>query len=305
MQAERFFSASRLAIVAGKGGVGKTVVAAAWARAAAQSGLDTLFVSLAGRANACASLGIAQLGYAETVVTERLRARAITPDEALTDYLRDHGMARVAHHMATTGVIDMVATATPGVRDLVVLGKIKQLVASDAAQLVVVDAPAAGHAIAFLDSARALHDSARIGPIHQQASEVLAMLRDGRRSQVILVALPEETPVNELIETAFRLEDQVGVALGPIVVNGVLPDIAGIDAPLPDALSPRSLGVLSAVGAHWVARRTQQVAQIERLAGALPLPQLHLPQLFSAGIGTAESSELACALIGEVETLGS
>ena len=69
----------------------------------------------------------------------------------------------------------------------------------------------------------------RVGPINTQAVDVLELLTDPERCQVVLVTLPEETPVNELVETAFNLEDQVGVGLGPVVVNGLYPDRPGLD----------------------------------------------------------------------------
>src|SRR3546814_4074076 len=77
-------------------------------------------------------------------------------------------------------------------------------------------APAAGHAITFLQSARALLDTVRVGPINAQAREVLEMLTDHERCRLVLVTLPEETPVNELVDTAFSLEDRVGVGLAPV-----------------------------------------------------------------------------------------
>src|SRR5687768_12868819 len=131
--------------------------------------------------------------------------------------------------MASTGVLEVVATATPGIKDLLVLGKVKHLEQSRQSDLLVLDAPAAGHALSFLDAARVLHDTAKVGPIHHQAVEVLAMLRDPARTQVTLVTLAEETPINELIETAYRLEDQLRVSLGPVIINGVLPDLPGVD----------------------------------------------------------------------------
>src|SRR3546814_6173025 len=91
-------------------------------------------------------------------------------------------------------------------------------------------APAAGHAITFLQSARALLDTVRVVPINAQAREVLEMLTDHERCRLVLVTLPEETPVNELVDTAFSLEDRVGVGLAPVVVNGLYDHVPGIDA---------------------------------------------------------------------------
>ena len=117
----------------------------------------------------------------------------------------------------------MVATAIPGVRDILVLGKIVQLERAHTADLIVVDGPAAGHATTFLTSAHGLLDSSRAGPIHAQAADVVGFLSDPARCQVVLVTLAEETPVNETVETAFTLEDRVGTHLGPVIVNCLYP----------------------------------------------------------------------------------
>ena len=138
---------------------------------------------------------------------------------ALDEYLREHGFGRIAKRLSTSGVIDVVATAAPGIDDIVVLGKIKQLERSGDWDVIVVDGPAAGHAITFLTSAAGLRDAVRGGPIRTQADEVLELLGDPTRCQVVLVTLPETTPVNEVVETAFALEDRVGVQLGPVVVT--------------------------------------------------------------------------------------
>ena len=123
----------------------------------------------------------------------------------------------------------MVGTAAPGIDDLVVLGKIKQLERYGSWDLVLVDGPAAGHAVSFLTSASGLLDAIGAGPVHDQAREVAAMLGDPRRCRVTLVTLPEATPVNELLDTAEILRARVGVTLGPVVVKQV-----DRDEPLPD-----------------------------------------------------------------------
>ena len=194
--------------MAGKGGVGKTTVTAVLARAAADAGQRVLAIELDGKPVLPELLG-------------ELPCQAISASKALEEYLRDHGFGRVAKRLSTSGVIDVVATAAPGIHDIVVLGKIKQLERSGEWDVIVVDGPAAGHAVTFLTSAAGLHDAVRSGPVRIQADEVLELLRDPTRAQVVLVTLPETTPVNEVIETAYALEDRVGVRLGPLVVNGV------------------------------------------------------------------------------------
>ena len=124
-----------------------------------------------------------------------------------------------AKRLISSGALEVVANAVPGMKDILVLGKVKSLDESRAADLIIVDAPAAGHAVSFLLSPRGLLDAVRVGPINKQAADVVALLTDPARCQVVLVTLPEETPVSELIETAYAIEDRAGVALGPVVVN--------------------------------------------------------------------------------------
>jgi dethiobiotin synthetase len=216
--------------VAGKGGVGKTTVSAALARAAALVGLSTLVVEVEGRSGLPAMFGKPDLTYDEIVLAEGVRARTITPDQALLEYLRDHGLSRISKRLVASGALDVVATAAPGIKDILLLGKVKQLERSGTADLIVLDAPAAGHAVTFLQSARGLLDAVSVGPINTQARDVLDLLEDHRRCQVVLVTIPEETPVNEAVDTAYLLEDRVGVSLGPIVVNGLYPELEGIGA---------------------------------------------------------------------------
>jgi len=312
----RFFGASRLVIVAGKGGVGKTTVSAALARAAALVGLSALVVEVEGRSGLPALFGRAELGYDEIVLSPGgldaadVRARTVTPDAALLEYLRDHGLSRISKRLVSSGALDVVATAAPGIKDILLLGKVKQLERSETADLIVLDAPAAGHAITFLQSARGLLDAVRVGPINAQARDVLDLLEDHERCQVMLVTIPEETPVNEAVETAFSLEDRVGVSLGPIVVNGVHPDVDGLD--VDPAVAAAAAGVdlrdgeeaaLRAAAGFRRQRRELQREQIDRLGDQLPLPQLRMPFLFSAALGPDEVDVLAHALLDGIGSL--
>ncbi len=323
MDPARFFAQSRVVIVAGKGGVGKTTVSAALAVAAARSGRSTLIVELEGKSGLPSLFGQPELGYDEAVLrpgagpdgAADVAARALTPDDALLDYLADHGLNRVSRRLVSSGALDIVATATPGIRDILVLGKVKQLEVSRAHDLIVVDAPAAGHAIAFLRSAAGLLDAVSVGPIHTQAADVQAMLTDPARCEVLLVTLPEETPVNEVVQTAYSLEEEVGVSLAPVVVNGIYPSLAGVGADPREAAANAGVSLdtgplagtadaLADAGRFRLARSELQQTQLARLAEALPLPQLHLPYLFSTELGPAELDTLADALIGAVGALG-
>lgn len=304
--------------MAGKGGVGKTVVAATMARAAARVGLSALVVELEGKSGLAAMFGQQPLDYEEAVLSAgggpageaEVRARTLTPDEALLDYLRDHGLSRISKRLVSSGALDVVATAAPGIKDILILGKVKQLERAGEADLIVLDAPAAGHAITFLRSASALLDTVRVGPINAQAEAVLAMLTDHERCRVVLVTLPEETPVNELVDTAFSLEDRVGVGLGPVVVNGIYDDLPGLTtdpeaaaAEAGTSLREGEADALRAAAAFRIDRMALQVEQVGRLAAQLPLAQIRLPYVFTSEIGPLELDHLADRLLAEIEAL--
>ena len=229
MDRDAFCRQSKVVVVAGKGGVGKTTVTATLAKMAADLGLEVLVIELDDAGGLHNLFGReTAFDYAEEILYERpgggrVRGRVITPDDALLEYLEEHGLRRVAKRLVAAGVLEVVATAIPGIREILVLGKVKQLERSANSDLIVLDAPAAGHAVTFLTSALGLMDAARGGPLRAQAQDVVEMLRDPARCQVMLVSLPEETPVNELIESAYRFEDLVGVALAPVVVNSCYP----------------------------------------------------------------------------------
>jgi anion-transporting ArsA/GET3 family ATPase len=283
---DEFFSSSKLFIVAGKGGVGKTTVAASLARLATTCGRRTLLVDVERKRGIAAAFGVAPLTYDEQVLVPAdalvpaaaLLGRTITPDDALVEWLGDHGLRRLGDRMVATGLVDIIATATPGIRDLLVLAKVKQLVVEGAYDTVVLDTPASGHAITFLRSPLGLAEAVRSGPIKRQSDEVLNLLHDPARTRVVLVTLAEETPVNELVETAYQLEESVGVALGPVVVNGLVDAVPLLTAAVRNRLSAGEQRAVAEALEFETARFANQSAQCERLADVLPLPQLRLPE---------------------------
>ena len=298
--------------------MGKTVVSAALARAAALSGRSALVVEVEGKSGLPRMFGHDELGYDDLVLSKGggpegaadVSARTITPDAALLEYLEDHGLSRISKRLASSGALDVVATAAPGIRDILVLGKVKQLQRARAADVLILDAPAAGHAITFLRSARGLLDAVKVGPINTQARDVLELLQDHQRCQVVLVTLPEETPVNELVETAFSLEDDVGIGLGPVVVNGMYGELPGLDTDPEAAASDAGVsllggeaGVLAEAADFRLHRIQLQREQVERLSEQLPLPQITLPFLFESEIGPAEIDTLARAALAAIEAI--
>lgn len=293
-------TATNVVIVAGKGGVGKTTVTAVIARAASRDGRRVLVVELDGKPTLDELLRNDGGGDGDDPSGGMLEVVHISAADALDEYLRDHGFQRIAKRLNKTGVIDMVGTAAPGIDDVVVLGKIKQYEQSGDYDVIVVDGPAAGHAITFLTSATGLANAVRSGPVRTQSDGVIELLTDAERCQVVLVTLPETTPVNEVVETAFALEDDVGVQLGPIVVNAVddgaaLPDIAAQDA----ALQGMAADVTDAIrdaAAFRRSRRAMESTEIKRLAREMPLTQLRLPARLVAGLTSADIDLMADVL---------
>ena len=175
-----FFSQARLLVVTGKGGVGKTTVSGVIANLAARTGLRAIVVQITapGAQEEPEAAHLSRLfGQDEPVDYEgivlsagtskgEVRARAVRPDAALVEYLHLHGMRRLTRRLVASGALDVVATAVPGMPDMLVLGKLKQMERAaatgqpDAADFIILDAPAAGHAIRFLQSPRGLLEAA-------------------------------------------------------------------------------------------------------------------------------------------------
>src|SRR6516164_9276437 len=319
MDVGTFCAQSHVLVIAGKGGVGKTTMAAAVARMAADAGKTVLIVELEGKSGITAAFGRrGDLGYEDEELwagtgdsgAEAVRARRLTPDDALIEYLEDHGLKRVSKRLARSGLLDVVATAIPGIRDVLVLGKVKQLERAEVADLIVVDAPATGHASTFLNSARGMVDAARGGPLRTQAQDVVELLSDPARCRVILVTLPEELPVSETIESAYTLEDNAGVQLGPVIVNACDPEPEGLGRPANEVaaaagatVAPGRLAALEEARRFRLARHAVSAEQLARLAQELPLSHLVVPALDAPAIGPPEMAALAEALAAAVTGL--
>lgn len=300
-------------VVAGKGGVGSTTVGAAVTLLAARAGADVLLISVDGREGVGSLLGGPPLDSVDRVLLTvprkgRVRGRTIPAQQAFADYLELKGINGVLRKAASAAQLDSIAAATPGLEHLLVLGKIKELERDRAADLIVVDAPPAGHAAAFLHSAASLQKVVTNGPVRVQADEVAEMLADGARCQALLVTLPEETPVNETIELAYDLEETLGIALAPLIINGCWPDRAGLTLSVAAAaraqnvkLSSMNKVALEASAEFGRMRLAGQRRQLARLTEVLPLPRIVLPRLPTAHLGPTELGILADALSAAVE----
>ncbi len=286
-----WLTSTRVAVVAGKGGVGSSTVAAAYALATAREGADVLFVAVDGRPGMGPLLGGRELDQNDRILRRikgagQVRGRTVPADQAFGDYLELKGVGGMLRRAASAASLPMIAAATPGLEHLLVLGKIKELERERAADLIIVDAPPAGHAAPFLRSASGLSDVVQSGPVRDQAVEVDAMLRDPQRCQAMIVTLPEETPVTEAIELADELVGDIGMTLLPLIVNACWPERPGL-AKSP-AMAARSQKVTLTAAAKAAlasssefgrARLERQRQQIDRLASTLGRPMVTLPRL--------------------------
>jgi anion-transporting ArsA/GET3 family ATPase len=220
----------RTLFVTGKGGVGKTTVAAAVASAYRDAGVRTLLVEIAGQASAASLISDKPVGYEPVALGPLLHALRIDRDSALREYARLRLKVKlVADRLVSNPIMDQFAQAAPGLPELLVLGKLWQLAQLVDArnkpryEAIVVDAPATGHGLGLLGMAGVVARMFPVGPIANEARQVDAFVHDADQVAALLVALPEEMPVNETIELHERLGQQ-GVNVAGVLLNGLLPD---------------------------------------------------------------------------------
>jgi anion-transporting ArsA/GET3 family ATPase len=306
----------KLLFVTGKGGVGKTTIAASLALLAAQRGKRTLVGEIDAKGNLADFYETGPTKFQEREVSPGLWAMSMDTEESLKEYLSlQLKIPFVARLGPLARTFDFVANAAPGVKEILTVGKFLWEVRERHYDLVVVDAVATGHITGQLSAPQAIQELVQVGMVRDQTGWMLDILGDPLQTGVVIVAAPEEMPVNETLELVDRLRDETVVDLAAVVANRVLPELFGrgeeevFEAINDPERTPSAEEVLAAAvsgpvrplldGAELAVklRRTRAV-HLTRLRTELPegTPLLYVPYLFQRSHGARATSQVAAHL---------
>ena len=302
----------RLVFVTGKGGTGKTTVASALALLAASRGKRVLICEIDAKGELAGYFEAPPTAFKEREVQPNLFAMTMDTEASLREYLKLQLRIPIVGRIGPVAkAFDFLATAAPGVREILTVGKLCFEVRDKDWDMVVVDAPASGHIVGQLAAPQAVNGLVQVGLIRSQTDWMLEMLSDPAVTGLLAVCTPEEMPVTETIELAARIRSETTVQLAGVVVNRVLPELFGRheeavfealsgEAPLArlDGLvGGDAAPVLEAARLAVTMRRTRST-HLERLrAGIDPdVPLLYLPYLFSRSYGLRTTRQVAESL---------
>ena len=260
----------RVVFVAGKGGTGRTTVAAAIALLAARAGKRVLTVDVDAKGDLATALGSQGVGFQPKLVQPGISALTLQPEESFQEYLGIYfKVPRLARLTPLSRVFDFIATGVPGPRDMLVVGKIayeqrrRQDNGRPVWDIIIVDAAASGHVVSHLTAAANMLALVHGGMIRGQVEWIDQLVRDHDRTSAVICALPQEMPVVEAIELHQRLRDEAGIAVDACVLNRVVTT----------AVSPAQLRLVAAMSdaAHRDAVRARLGGPPEPLARALDI----------------------------------
>jgi len=307
--------AKRLLFFTGKGGVGKSTVAAAMALLAADHGQRVLLVEVDAKGDVSDRFEQPPVGFTPREVAPGVSALAMDTEASLREYLKLNLKVPILGRLGPLArVLEFVATAAPGVKEVLTIGKVcwevRESIEGRADwDLVVVDAAATGHVVSQLGAPEAIRDLVAVGPVRSQTEWMTDILVDPAVTALNVVATPEEMPVAETIDLVGRAREQLDVPLGCVIVNRVLPELFtradeevfdALREPEPEQVLVREAGpgesaVLDAARLAVSTRRTR-AEHLARLRDTVDLPLLYVPYLFSRSYGLRETRMMAEAL---------
>jgi anion-transporting ArsA/GET3 family ATPase len=298
----------RLLFVTGKGGVGKTTVAAALGLLGARLGKRTLVCEVDAKGNLAEFYEAGPTAFKAREIQDGLWAMSMDTEESLKEYLSLQLKLPLLSRIGPLArTFDFIATAAPGVKEILTVGKLAWEVRERNYDLVVVDAPATGHIVGQLRAPQAIKELVSVGLVRDQTEWMTELLTDSATTGVVIVASPEEMPVTESLELIDRLRD-TEVDVAGIVVNRVLPELfgRGEEAVFERLASPDGVAALSAAAGGpagpvldaarlAVTLRRTRAEHLERLrAGVDPTtPILYVPELFARSHGMRATSQVA------------
>lgn len=218
----------RLSIISGKGGVGKTTLAAVLGIVLSKEGRRTLVAEVEGKDTLATMFGAPPLTTQPAELADSLWGMKITPEESLEEYfdVQLH-MKRIAKPLINSQLVDYVTHSAPGLRDILMLGKVwYAAVKRRDFDHIVLDTAAAGHAVSMLRSPEGFLHAVPIGPLANHTKQVLDWLQDPTQVGIHLASMPEEMPINETIETTRLLEEKLGMNVSHVFMNMVYPPIS-------------------------------------------------------------------------------